>query len=112
MSNRRFDRREFFGLSAGAAALTGATWRPGRALAHIAPQEPDLVVYNAKVYTIDPALARAEAFAVKAGRFVAVGSSDEMRSLVGPKTQTYDARQMTVVPGFIDAHNHAPGPIL
>ena len=32
--------------------------------------------------------------------------------LVGPRTHTFDARQMTIVPGFIDAHNHAPGAIL
>jgi predicted amidohydrolase YtcJ len=55
---------------------------------------------------------RAEAFAVKAGRFVAVGSTEEVRSLAGKQTQTFDAQQMTVVPGFIDAHNHAPGAIL
>src|SRR5205807_10529986 len=34
------------------------------------------------------------------------------KSLIGPRTQTFDARQLTVVPGFIDAHNHAPGAIL
>jgi predicted amidohydrolase YtcJ len=31
---------------------------------------------------------------------------------IGKKTQAFDAKQMTVVPGFIDAHNHAPGAIL
>jgi predicted amidohydrolase YtcJ len=73
------------------------------------PQAPDLVVFNAKVYTIDPRAPRAEAFAVKAGRFVAVGSTAEIKSLASKGTQTFDARQMTVVPGFIDCHNHAPG---
>jgi predicted amidohydrolase YtcJ len=107
--NRRFDRREFMGLFG--AGLAGASWS-GRALAAVTPQEPDLVVFNARVYTVDAAAPRAEAFAVKAGRFTAVGSSADVRSLIGPRTQTYDARQMTVVPGFIDAHNHAPGPIL
>src|SRR5262245_1534742 len=108
MTRRRFDRREFMGLS-GAGLLTGTPF--GMAFAAV-DQEPDLVVINAKVYTVDPAAPRAEAFAVKAGRFVAVGGSDEIKSLAGKKTQTLDARQMTVVPGFIDAHNHAPGPIL
>jgi predicted amidohydrolase YtcJ len=32
--------------------------------------------------------------------------------LIGKRTETFDARQMTIVPGFIDAHNHAPGAIL
>jgi len=70
------------------------------------------VVFNARAYTVDPIAPQAEAFAVKAGRFVAVGSSEEVQSLIGPRTQTLDARQMTIVPGFIDAHNHAPGAIL
>ena len=32
-----------------------------------------------------------------------------MKSFIGKSTQTYDAKGMTVVPGFIDCHNHAPG---
>src|SRR6202051_4393273 len=35
-----------------------------------------------------------------------------MKSLIGKRTQVLDARWMTIVPGFIDAHNHAPGAIL
>jgi predicted amidohydrolase YtcJ len=113
MAKQRYHRREFMGLSyAGIAGLIGAQWPLGRALAAIDPQEPDLVVLNAKVYTVDPLEPRAQAFAVKSGRFVAVGSSDDIKALAGTRTQTYDAQQMTVVPGFIDAHNHAPGPIL
>ncbi len=101
------------GLSAAAAAgLVGSPGLFGRALAAVTPQEADLVVFNANVYTVDPAAPRAEAFAVKAGRFTALGSSDDVRSLIGPRTQTFDAQRMTIVPGFIDAHNHAPGPIL
>ena len=74
--------------------------------------DADLVVFNAKVYTMDPGSPRAEAFATKSGRFVAVGSSAEIRSLIGKKTQTFDAKQMTIVPGFIDCHNHAGGTTL
>ena len=35
-----------------------------------------------------------------------------MRALGGKETETFDARQMTIVPGFIDCHNHAPGEVL
>jgi predicted amidohydrolase YtcJ len=35
-----------------------------------------------------------------------------MKSLIGKRTQALDARWMTIVPGFIDAHNHAPGATL
>jgi predicted amidohydrolase YtcJ len=84
----------------------------GRGVIVLHGADPDLVVFNAKVYTVDAQMPRAEAFAVKAGRFIAVGASDEIKSLAGRHTRTWDARQMTIVPGFIDAHNHAPGAIL
>ena len=73
---------------------------------------PDLIVVNAKVYTMDPRSPRAEAFAVSGGRFVAVGSTSDIRNLAGKNTQTFDAKGMTVVPGFIDCHNHAGGETL
>jgi predicted amidohydrolase YtcJ len=114
MAKRRYNRRDFMGLSgAGIAGLLGAQWPAGQAAAAVdSSQEPDLVVFNAKVYTVDPLEPRAQAFAVKGGRFVAVGSTEDVKALIGKRTQTFDARQMTVVPGFIDAHNHAPGAIL
>src|SRR5262249_52238078 len=113
MTKSSYDRREFMGLAgAGVAGSFIAQSRWDRALAAVTPQEPDLVVFNARAYTVDPIAPQAQSFAVKAGRFVAVGSSDEIRSLIGPRTQTLDAARMTIVPGFIDAHNHAPGAIL
>ena len=94
----------------GIAALAGGAW-PGAAAADEGP-DTDLVVFNAKVYTVDSRAPKAEAFAVKAGRFTALGSTGEMKALIGKGTQTLDARRMTVVPGFIDCHNHAPGNVL
>jgi predicted amidohydrolase YtcJ len=102
-------RRELLGLLGSTAALS--PWLGCAAFAADSA-DPDLVVLNAKVCTVDPQMPRAEAFAVKAGRFLAVGASDEMKSLAGKRTRIYDAQQMTIVPGFIDAHNHAPGAIL
>jgi predicted amidohydrolase YtcJ len=55
---------------------------------------------------------RAEAFAVKNGRFTAIGRSADIKGLAGKATQTLDAKQMTIVPGFIDCHNHAGGTTL
>jgi len=75
-------------------------------------QDPDLVVFNAKVYTVDSSAPRAEAFAVRGGRFVAVGSTADIKALAGKSTQTFDAKQMTVIPGFVDCHNHATGNVL
>lgn len=116
----RHNRRQFINAaSASLAALAGAP----ELVAHIQAEQaaapastgdatPDLVVVNAKVYTMDPRAPRAEAFAIKAGRFVAVGSTSDIRNMAGKSTQTFDAKGMTVVPGFIDCHNHAIGEVL
>jgi predicted amidohydrolase YtcJ len=71
--------------------------------------EPDVVVTNARVYTSDPAMPRAEAFAVKNGRFIAVGASSDVRNLATGRTRVIDAQQATVTPGFIDTHCHVSG---
>jgi predicted amidohydrolase YtcJ len=112
---QRRSRREFLGLTG--AGIAGAVGTPlvGAAQAPSAPpgtNDPDLVVFNAKVYTVDAGLPRAEAFAVKHGRFVAVGSTADIKGLAGKNTRTFDAQQMTVVPGFTDTHNHAGGTVL
>ena len=70
--------------------------------------EPDIVVHNARVFTTDQALPRAEAFAVKNGRFTAVGSSAECgtsrRRGPGHRRSAGD-----ITPGFIDTHCHVSG---
>lgn len=69
-------------------------------------EEPaDLVVYNAKVYTVDTAFSTATAFAVKEGRFVAVGDEATIRSRFGAAAEL-DAGGKTIIPGLIDAHCH------
>jgi predicted amidohydrolase YtcJ len=97
---------------AGIAGLAGGPWLGRAAAADLDAQNADLVVFNAKVYTVDSGAPRAEAFAIKGDKFLAVGSTDEIKALTGKMTQTFDARQMTVVPGFIDCHNHAGGDTL
>jgi predicted amidohydrolase YtcJ len=102
MANRR-DFLELMGL--GIAGIAGRS----RAFAFAQPDDPDLVVFNARVRTVDPLMPTAEAFAIRSGRFVAVGSNAGIKALIGSRTQTYDARQMAIVPGFIDTHNHGGG---
>ena len=103
--HRSRNRREFLNLAGTGLAAAAIARAAG-------PGNPDLVVFNAKVYTVDARTPRAEAFAIKDGRISALGTSAEMRALAGKSTQTYDAKQMTIVPGFIDCHNHAPGNVL
>lgn len=105
MSKAR-SRRDFLGITGGSAAglLGSSLWT--RAWAE---ETPDLVVYNANVCTVDKALPHAQAFAVRDGKFVAVGSTEDIKSLAGRKTQLYDAKGMMIVPGFNDCHNHVEG---
>ena len=93
---------------AGLTGLAGVPWQTVAAAAE--PPDADLVVFNAKVYTVDSRVPKAEAFAIKNSRFTAIGSTADIRSIKA--AQTYDAKGMTIVPGFIDTHNHAPGDVL
>ena len=116
MTDRR-TRRDFMGLTvAGAAGALAPSWLGATpavfGLGASAALDPDLVVVNAKIYTMESALPRAQAFAVSNGRFVAIGTSAEMRSLARKRTQLIDAKGMTIVPGFIDTHNHPIGTTL
>lgn len=111
---QRHSRRDFMGLTlAGAAGTAMPSWlRAGTARTTDASLDPDLIVTNAKIYTMDPTTPRAEAFAVSGARFVAIGTSAAVKSLAGARTQIIDAKGMTIVPGFIDTHNHAGGTTL
>ena len=72
----RLSRRSVLG---GAAAVLA--W-PARALSGSDPRSADLVVRNARVYTSEPAAPQARAFAVRDGRFIAVGSDDAVSGLI------------------------------
>lgn len=78
------------------------------ALAGCGREKVDLLVVNANVYMVDSAFGKAEAFAVKDGRFVAVGSDEELRSKYRA-AETLDAEGKTVYPGFMDGHSHFVG---
>lgn len=114
MSERR-TRRDFMGLTAGVmAGSLGRPWFTATVAAAAGAEagNADLIVLNAKVYTVDTRMPRAQAFAVKNSTFIAVGTNDEIKGLAGKDTTTYDAKGMTVVPGFVDCHNHAGGDTL
>ena len=71
-----------------------------------APQPADLVVTNARVYTVDEARPRADAIAVRGGRVLFVGSARGALALRGPQTRVVDAAGATIIPGIADAHVH------
>ncbi|TXE10525.1 amidohydrolase [Gelidibacter salicanalis] len=70
--------------------------------------EVDSIVINANVYTVDDAFGKAEAFAVKDGKFLEIGSSEAIQEKYA-SANVIDANGQTIVPGFIDAHCHFLG---
>ena len=66
----------------------------------------DLIVVNAKVRTMDPSNAVAEAVAIVGNQITYVGSSAEVKQMAGPRTTVIDAGGRLVLPGFNDAHVH------
>lgn len=70
-----------------------------------AKRSADLLVYNGTVYTVNDSFAVAEAFAVKDGKIVEVGSTKDIRDKYEGK-ELLDAEGRSVYPGFIDGHAH------
>ena len=66
----------------------------------------DLVVRNARVYTVDRAVPWAEAVAVSGGRITWVGADADAGDHVAAGTEVIDTQGRLVLPGFIDCHNH------
>ncbi len=91
----------FAGMLSLGSAMTAHAQRP--------PQPADLIVTNARVYTADESRPLAEAFGVREGRVVFVGSKAEAAVLKGANTRVIDAGGRTVIPGMVDAHAHFGG---
>lgn len=66
----------------------------------------DLVIHGGPILTMNPQEPRAEAIAVRADHIVAVGSEDEVMSLVGLESVIVDLAGAALIPGFVDAHSH------
>ena len=101
LSNRRPSLRTL-ASALSSIALAGAP---------LAAQTPaaDLVITNARIYTVDGAVPIAEALAVSNGRVRFVGSVLGAKALTGPSTQVIDAGGRTIIPGMTDAHGHVLG---
>jgi len=68
----------------------------------------DIILANARIYTVNDAQPWANAVAMRGAEIVYVGSgdSDELGALVGPTTETFDLGGRLVIPGMVDAHAH------
>lgn len=67
---------------------------------------PDKIFFKGKIVTVDKNFSIEEALAIKDGRFVAIGTTNEIITLAGPHTERIDLDGKMVVPGFIDTHPH------
>lgn len=121
----KYTRGEFLGMGATLAAALGVGHVPGgreqsagaedllrRGDGDGAVQdstESDLALINGRIFTMDEAQPTAQAFAVRGGRFIAVGTTEDVQNLITPRSEVIDAEGMTVTPGFIDAHCHPSG---
>jgi hypothetical protein len=103
-------------LAAGAplGARLGAQQRSAQPDAPIAPRPAagapaELVVTNARIYTVDAGRPVAQALAARGGRLLFVGDARGALALRGPATRVVDLGGRTVLPGMVDAHGHLLG---
>src|SRR5436190_3694307 len=77
--------------------------------AHSQVGPPDLIIVNARIYTVDRTFSTAQAVAIAGGKFTAVGTNDDIRRLATASTRVLDAGGKTIVPGLADDHLHGAG---
>ena len=68
----------------------------------------DLLVYNARIYTVDNGFSIAEAMAIKDGKVITTGTTASLKNRYSATTNL-DAEGKFIYPGFIDAHAHFLG---
>lgn len=102
--SRRQSIREFLTYLNAFLALVGS----GAAVWSQEEKPPDRIFVNGTVITMMREGDIAEAVAIKDGKFTAVGTSADVRALVGPATKIVDLGGKTLLPGFYAAHDHFP----
>src|SRR5690606_23792292 len=69
-------------------------------------QSPDLIVYNAKIHTLDNNNTISEAIAVANGKIIKTGNNKQILKLKSKGTTVIDAHGRTMIPGLFDSHMH------
>ncbi len=108
-------RRQILGAAstiASAMACNSALGRTVAAAEHhkgasiMKDSSTDIIFHNARITTLDRSKPAASAVAIRDGRFVAVGSDEEVLRLAGPATRIVDLKRRRVLPGLFDNHTH------
>ncbi len=73
---------------------------------NVLQQSPDIILHNARIYTVDAAKPWASAVAIQRGEIVAVGDSVDLLALATDTTTLYDLEDRLVLPGLCDSHIH------
>ena len=74
------------------------------ASSHSGKEKPDLIIKNGHIATLNQKGEFTTAVAIKDGRFIAVGSNDEIMPYKGKRTKVIDAKGKTIIPGLNDSH--------
>src|ERR1051326_3346695 len=72
----------------------------------LAADPADIIITNARIYTVEQKQPWADAVAIRGEKILAVGAAKKIAALRGPKTRVIDAQQHLVLPGFTDSHIH------
>jgi len=70
------------------------------------PEPADLILRNGLIYTVDPTNTLTEAIAIRGGKIIFIGSSEDAKILKGKTTRVIDLKGQFVLPGFSDNHVH------
>ena len=87
-------------LLIGVFVLTAVSINP------VSAQIADTVYTNGKIYTVNPTQPWVEAVAIKDGKFLAVGSAEQIAAVSGNETEVIDLNGNFAMPGIGDAHLH------
>lgn len=72
----------------------------------ICAAEPDLILHNGKVLSVDPAFSIHQALSISGGKILQTGASADLLKARGPKTEVIDLQGRMVLPGLMDSHSH------
>ena len=104
-------RRKFLGAASTLALgsvlgrdAVAETLRTGEST--VTDSAPEIIFRNGQITTLDRANPVASAVAIKDGKFLAVGSDQEIMSLAGSGTRVVDLKRRSVLPGLFDNHTH------